>query len=765
MTALVDSPRTRIGVGVPEWPPQRPGRLGARARGVAGYLALLAAIAALTLVRDHWVAGVALVALLFTVPGLLLLRALRVPGESVVLFPAYAPCASLVVLLAAGLGVDLLGPRLGADVPLRTAPLLVGVEGLCVALLLVGVAISERGAVPWRLLDLRVRRAWPLLLPAAAAAGTLRLTNGHGPGLTIAAVAAGGAVLLACIPFAGRLSRSQLSFVLYGAGLAAALSFSLRSQFVYGWDISAEYHILESTYRTGIWHTNHSNDAYGAMLSLTVLPSMLHALAGAPVLTTLKLIYPLLLALLPVAVFHMASRVLSRRWAYVAGVFVAVQSYFFQQQPAIARQELGLVLFVVLVGAVFDRSMPRRAQLPLVALLAAGLAVSHYSTTYLAVSLFIAAVLLQLLVSFVREVPRISAATAVAAVALTAAGAAWYAPVTHSTANLTKFSSNLREHGLDLLPNAKPGQSAIQAYLSGNSPEHIPARQYEKLATADYAQHRKFIHPLPSSTTARYPIADSTVGGDAVRFPLGNRVLSDLDLLFTQLANLAAAVGALAIVFSKRASPTLRRIGLLGLATLVVLALMRLSGTAAQAYNPERAFLQTMVPLSVGIGWLLQRGAGDGVLRRVAAATLAVVGLGSIYMTTVGLRGVAVGGGTPANLTNRGEDYERFYISPPELSSASWMIAAAKPKDLIYADRYGQLRIVAATGRATNIFLDVTPPTLDKTAWIYASRTNVVTGRARGQEGVQYSVYGWPRQFLEQNFATVYTNGTSEVFH
>jgi len=69
-----------------------------------------------------------LVVLVLTVPGLLALRALRVPGEAVVRFPVYVPCASLVVLLASGLAVDLAGPARGLAAPLRTAPLLAGLE-------------------------------------------------------------------------------------------------------------------------------------------------------------------------------------------------------------------------------------------------------------------------------------------------------------------------------------------------------------------------------------------------------------------------------------------------------------------------------------------------------------------------------------------------------------------------------------------------------------------------------------------------------------
>ena len=66
--------------------------------------------------------------------------------------------------------------------------------------------------------------------------------------------------------------RHSLAVLLYAVGLAMMWSFSLRGQLVYGADIATEYYNAHQTVATGIWHTAHPGDAYGAMLSLTVLP-------------------------------------------------------------------------------------------------------------------------------------------------------------------------------------------------------------------------------------------------------------------------------------------------------------------------------------------------------------------------------------------------------------------------------------------------------------------------------------------------------------
>ena len=77
-------------------------RSASRVRTVALPLFGMGAIAALVPVQELWPAQLALLALLLTVPGLALLRALAVPALAIRATPVYVPAASLALLLAAG---------------------------------------------------------------------------------------------------------------------------------------------------------------------------------------------------------------------------------------------------------------------------------------------------------------------------------------------------------------------------------------------------------------------------------------------------------------------------------------------------------------------------------------------------------------------------------------------------------------------------------------------------------------------------------------
>ena len=139
------------------------------------WLVLLALPIVLVPAHHLWAAQALLATLALTVPGILLLRALRVPGSTVASFPVYVPCASIVVLYGTGLAVNMTGPVIGIAEPLRPWPMLAGLEVVCLILMAVSANAPPDVAIPWRDLALTGRTALPLVLPVVAAAGAIRL--------------------------------------------------------------------------------------------------------------------------------------------------------------------------------------------------------------------------------------------------------------------------------------------------------------------------------------------------------------------------------------------------------------------------------------------------------------------------------------------------------------------------------------------------------------------------------------------------------------
>jgi uncharacterized membrane protein len=229
---------------------------------------------------------------------------------------------------------------------------------------------------------------------------------------------------------------------------------------------------------------------------------------------------------------------------------------------------------------------------------------------------------------------------------------------------------------------------------------------------------------------------------------------------------LISAIGAIAMVLRRRASRLARHIGLLAISAILFLITIRLSGTLAETYNQERALLQAMVVLAIPLCWCLQRLAHRAQRWQACVLSVAAASLAVLFIGTSGLLGTIFGGSTTTNLASSGEDFERFYMTTPELASAQWLGQTVRPGQLVYADRYAQLPLIAMTGITRGLYNDVTPLTINQHAWIYANRSNVIDGRARALFDNQNTViYTFSADFLNANYDLVYSDGSSEVFH
>jgi hypothetical protein len=220
------------------------------------------------------------------------------------------------------------------------------------------------------------------------------------------------------------------------------------------------------------------------------------------------------------------------------------------------------------------------------------------------------------------------------------------------------------------------------------------------------------------------------------------------------------------MIVRRDASVIVRQIGLLALATILLLTVIRFSGTLAVAYGQERAQLQGLAVLAITLCWAMERIAGVRKIRQARVLQMAAACLLIIFFNSTYLISVVLGGQTSVNLANSGPAFEYFYTTQPEIASAQWLGKNIRlGQQLVYSDEYGQVPIAATIGIQPGFFADLTPLTLNRNAWVYASRSNTVNGRAFALYDQHLATYAFPSDFLSSHYNLVYTNGSSEVFH
>ena len=546
----------------------------------------------------------------------------------------------------------------------------------------------------------------------------------------IVALAVCGVLLVVLVVAGDRVPNWFLQAGLYTVAVAIVYSFAFSGDQLYGWDIQQEFDAFSTTMQADAWHELVDGDAYRAMLSITALPTVLARLTGISGVAMFRGVYPLLFASFPVLVYVVAGRWLSRAAAFAAAAFVIVQLAFAQQLPAIARQEIALVVFGVLVAVASDDQLPlgyRR-----VAALSAGsaLAFIHYSTAYVTSLVLLVAWVVGGVVALANRRmhrPRVFALPVV--LGILGFTVVWNFGVTQSSENVLKFTQQVAERGPEFLPGGQD-RSIVDRWLTGNTPQRISGEDYALRVEQIYAATAPWLNGYTDDEVAAYPVTDARPPQVAGLVPEARNVHSTL-LVFVSQGYLAiTSLGILVFAWRRRRERSgAHEMAIVGVVMLVFVAMMRVSGVAAEAYNQERAQIHASAVLSIGfaavVAWLLSR------WRHV---TLVVLGgaVAVVFLASSGLAARLGGGASPANVVDAGDARERFSVTDAEVATAEWLAAKRHPDSLVYTDRYGKLRIWAAAVPIGGASLQdaVTPGTLDRNAYVFASESNIAGGRA-----------------------------------
>ena len=233
---------------------------------------------------------------LLLIPGATVMSVLKTRPSHTAGRIVLAVSLSLMVIMVVGGAASLLGPHVGLVHPLDPAPERIVWAVLGVLLLVTGVAVRIDPAT-WILEGVdTVQAAGTLasgLLVVLSILGVARLNNSGDNRLAIVGTVLDVLVLLVGVVGGWRRSsRWPLNTLLYAASFALLLSTSLRGGHLYGWDIQQEFGVAAHTLRAGLWVIPANHDPYASMLSLTVLPTILHSLVKLRLTAFFELVVP-----------------------------------------------------------------------------------------------------------------------------------------------------------------------------------------------------------------------------------------------------------------------------------------------------------------------------------------------------------------------------------------------------------------------------------------------------------------------------------------
>jgi len=326
--------------------------------------------------------GLAFLYLTF-LPGVLVLKALRLHDLGTIETVLYSAGLSLVLVMLTGLTANVVYPVLGYTRPFSFPILLLTLVAVMQVLLYLaltrdkgrtgespGLAVPSSPAVPFL-----------ILLPFLAIIGTYLRDNYHMVTLLFLLL-----VLIAVIGLAVGFDRfipkSCYPLGIYAIALSLLYHTSLISEYVWGYDIHHELHLANGVLMPGLWDMAIPYNTNG-MLSVVALVPIYSLICDLDPVWIFKIVYPLLFALVPLGLYRAVEKQTDARIGFLSIFFFFSFFTFYTEMISLARQQIAELFLALTVLVMIDKTMDRGKRAFLMIAFAFAMIVSHYGLSYI----------------------------------------------------------------------------------------------------------------------------------------------------------------------------------------------------------------------------------------------------------------------------------------------------------------------------------------------------------------------------------------------
>jgi len=324
------------------------------------------------------------------IPGILILRALKLHNLSNIETLLYTVGLSIATLMSAGLLMNVVYPRFGISEPVSMLPLTITISIVILVLCVLCYARDKDFSNP-SFIDVENTVAPPalflFLIPFLIIFGTY-LMNFYNNNIFLMLLIVVLALMVLLVAFDKFISKNLYPLAIFIIAISLLLHRSLISMYLTGWDIQHEFYLSNLVITSSIWDPTIPFTT-NAMLSIVILAPIFSNMCSMSPIWVFKIIYPLLFSLVPLGLYHVFRMQTDDKIAFLSCFFF--MSVFYIEMPTLARQQIAELFLVLLILLMIDKNIDRMKRAGLFIIFAFSLAVSHYGLAYLFMfSLFIA---------------------------------------------------------------------------------------------------------------------------------------------------------------------------------------------------------------------------------------------------------------------------------------------------------------------------------------------------------------------------------------
>ncbi|MCL0056312.1 DUF2206 domain-containing protein [Dehalococcoidia bacterium] len=322
------------------------------------------------------------------VPGLLILRILRLHRLGTIETLLYSVGLSIAFVMFLGFFVNMLYPLIGISDPISILPLIITLS-IAVAILCVvaytresreTMAHSQHHSIQWSEI-LSPPALFLFLLPLLSVLGAYYLANFHQNNILLLILIALIALVAALVAFNKFIPQRLYPLAVVMIAISLLWHWSLISQYLTGWDIQWEYYFQNLVLANSSWDPALPFDL-NAVLSITMLAPIYSLILNMDTVWVFKIVYPLFFSLVPLALFQVFRKQTDDRIAFLAAFFFMSFFVFFTEMLALARQQIAELFFALSILLFLDKEMAAAKRAALLIIFGFSIIVSHYGLSY-----------------------------------------------------------------------------------------------------------------------------------------------------------------------------------------------------------------------------------------------------------------------------------------------------------------------------------------------------------------------------------------------
>lgn len=560
-------------------------------------------------------------------------------------------------------------------------------------------------------------------------------------------------------------------WALWLIGLSLLFSGWMRSWFVSGIDINLEYSLFTLTQGNSIWALQGMDNNYDAMLSLTILPTILSWFIKTNNQLIIKFFLPLIFSLITLIVYLIARKYFKKIICFFSTLFFISQYSFITWMAIPLRQEIAFIFFGLMLLIFFAKEINLLFKKILFLLFGGSMIVSHYSTAYIALAIFTST---YIIVFFYKqyENKKIKEGklelrqksefylTGALILLLFLFGFLWYSQVTPTADSLIDFASKSISNLGDMFNKEvqAEGQSLLAQFQISNPINYFKEFQDYNKEILDYYNQTNSYNPIKY-----YP--SNVIFSKGIPYKLNlnlvNIFFSFWGLLKIFLGEFLIFFGTLFLLFNMKKNKKFKEYITLILITLSVFCFIAILPFITLGYDLIRVYEQILILLSISeiLGILF-------LFKYIKKGKYILVGILLIiyflFSSTFFIQLIG-GNNISMRINNLGNEYDMLYSHEEEYFSGLWITSNNNPTNLIQADNRAKDKLILSNLKLKTLN-DIVPYTINSKNYIYASYTNTNERLAFKFFRGNIIPFNFPNNFLNNNKNKIYNNGGAGIF-